>query len=902
MNTKLPQLILSLLTVCAFEARAAESGLYHIDDFMDLPGGAFHVLLSPETHGDDGWAPIDHTFDGTVLIKFTYTPIQSGPQTFANYWSYMLLRNPDNSIKFRVGTDHGTDVFVAPVAGAVLQHGGFPIVYEQKPYEIQVFFDYTAGGDDSAVVIINDMVFTMPNGDYTFSIIQGVAAHDTGGPGAHFTNMSVEVREDDPGPPPAPTGLAAVAGDGHISLTWNAVAGADSYNVKRSVSGGTLEVIATTNTPGYTDTDVTNEVTYDYAVSAVSSLFGEGNDSPIQSATPVPGPDVWAGFELDQDGVADTDVWLGRVRVLGGNWIEIEDFDTLFFALPTDEGVWLYRWDGYPFNNGHSNPDSWLGVAQVLGDWIYSHTLGHWFHAHVPSNGEGAWFYSVRIYPTIPEDRLFSWDPGVRGGIPDVPVAIELEPGDLPTGPGSNAAPAIQAAIDQVYGSGEPGAVLLPEGTYYISRAILMRPNVVLRGRGLDKTSILIDDADFASNSAIAFHGTALSEELTIVGGYEAGSSILEVANSRGLAPGRMAWLRSENDLDAMYGDNETFLEAGTIWARRAVSQVARIVDVTTTTVELDTPARLSRMHLSPVIASFNPIEYAGLESLHIRYEQDVGHNIVSFLRAANCWVRDCEFEMTIRTHVGLSQSRHITVENNYIHHAHNYGGGGHGYGVVTGHSTDNLIWNNVFRMLRHAMLTSNGANGNVWAFNYSQEQNQEGGGWGTDFSVHGHYPYMELFEGNRGEYAMSSDWWGAAGPLVTFFRNRFDPSTHATGAPGSFRIQYQSHYQNVIGNSFVVGQSIVVSGDSEEAYVEGNMIQGRIVWNEAEPFPLPTSVFLNQPPHFWGDTPWPAIGADLDLKAFDAGEDYIRIPAQVWAERMFAENRTMPFAEAFAD
>jgi hypothetical protein len=39
-------------------------------------------------------------------------------------------------------------------------------------------------------------------------------------------------------PPPTPTGLAATAGNAHVSLAWNASTGAASYNLYRSVNGG----------------------------------------------------------------------------------------------------------------------------------------------------------------------------------------------------------------------------------------------------------------------------------------------------------------------------------------------------------------------------------------------------------------------------------------------------------------------------------------------------------------------------------------------------------------------------------------------------------------------------------------------------------------------------------------
>lgn len=86
--------------------------------------------------------------------------------------------------------------------------------------------------------------------------------------------------------PRAPTGLTATAGDGQVSLTWKASAGATSYNVKRAtVSGGPYTTIANVTTTSYTDTGLVNGTTYCYVVSALNST-GESANSSEACATP----------------------------------------------------------------------------------------------------------------------------------------------------------------------------------------------------------------------------------------------------------------------------------------------------------------------------------------------------------------------------------------------------------------------------------------------------------------------------------------------------------------------------------------------------------------------------------------------------------------------------------------
>lgn len=95
--------------------------------------------------------------------------------------------------------------------------------------------------------------------------------------------------------PSAPTGLIATAGDGNVTLTWNAVTAnpaVSKYNIYRSATpngqGGT-PVIASPAGTSYTDTGRTNGQAYYYIISAVnvwSAADHEGSTSTEASATP----------------------------------------------------------------------------------------------------------------------------------------------------------------------------------------------------------------------------------------------------------------------------------------------------------------------------------------------------------------------------------------------------------------------------------------------------------------------------------------------------------------------------------------------------------------------------------------------------------------------------------------
>ncbi|MGD9420365.1 MAG: discoidin domain-containing protein [Verrucomicrobiota bacterium JB025] len=89
-----------------------------------------------------------------------------------------------------------------------------------------------------------------------------------------------------PTPPPVPADLAATAGNGRVTLSWTVSDGATVHHLKRAgTSDGEFTTIASETGGSFTDTDVTNGMTYHYVVSAGSTI-GESAESPPVSAKP----------------------------------------------------------------------------------------------------------------------------------------------------------------------------------------------------------------------------------------------------------------------------------------------------------------------------------------------------------------------------------------------------------------------------------------------------------------------------------------------------------------------------------------------------------------------------------------------------------------------------------------
>ncbi len=94
--------------------------------------------------------------------------------------------------------------------------------------------------------------------------------------------------------PTAPTGLTAAAGDGSVTLSWQANADPDlaRYRVFRRIVGAewpTEPMTAVTGT-GYTDTAVANGTTYEYRITAVDTADNESAPSATATAQPTAPP------------------------------------------------------------------------------------------------------------------------------------------------------------------------------------------------------------------------------------------------------------------------------------------------------------------------------------------------------------------------------------------------------------------------------------------------------------------------------------------------------------------------------------------------------------------------------------------------------------------------------------
>ncbi|WP_240419202.1 fibronectin type III domain-containing protein [Paenibacillus periandrae] len=88
--------------------------------------------------------------------------------------------------------------------------------------------------------------------------------------------------------PSAPLALTAIPENAQVDLTWSTVTGTTGYNIKRSTTPSGPYITVANNVYGspYTDTTVTNGITYYYVVTALNA-GGESGNSNEASATPM---------------------------------------------------------------------------------------------------------------------------------------------------------------------------------------------------------------------------------------------------------------------------------------------------------------------------------------------------------------------------------------------------------------------------------------------------------------------------------------------------------------------------------------------------------------------------------------------------------------------------------------
>jgi len=468
----------------------------------------------------------------------------------------------------------------------------------------------------------------------------------------------------------------------------------------------------------------------------------------------------------------------------------------------------------------------------------------------------GAFFISSSIQAQIPDSLQFDWQKaGLDADFVEPTNIIDLTTYGAIPNDGIDDTPALQAAFSSL---GSNGAIIqLPNGTLNFSSSINMPSNCILRGAGSDSTLL-----DFNLNNQVAncinFWGSASGTWFPLQGALSRDSLAIRVSGnfSNVLLPGKRIEIRQQN---GAWDTNPA------TWANGSVGHITTIDSVKGDTIFMREPLRTSLdTLLNPEVRVINCVENSGLECVKIIRTDSTAASVnfaIYTYFAYNCRIRGVESFKSIGAHFLAEISSHIEVSGCYFHEAYGYTGSNtRGYGAVVGvHATLCKIENNIFRKLRHSMMVKQGANGNVFAYNYSIEPNRSEfpANYGADICVHGHYPFANLFEGNICQNIIIDQAWGPNGPNNAYFRNRAELYGLLISSG-----TVQSDRQTIVGND--ITSTALFQGQYSlngiGHYQASNRVQGNVTPAGTTSL-TDTSLFLSQAPVYWGNMPWPGIG-----------------------------------------
>lgn len=382
---------------------------------------------------------------------------------------------------------------------------------------------------------------------------------------------------------------------------------------------------------------------------------------------------------------------------------------------------------------------------------------------------------------------------------------------------------------DLIDGTVNPLILRFGSKSYELNSKLRLRSNIALVGTGA-LTSLVINTTD---RNGIEIQGKKKASSIELNTHLQKGQDRLQFSNIKNIEPGQTYLLQS-NDSDLITSS----------WALGSTGQLLTIKEIKSDTVYfLEQFTRTHYIQSKPKLTQILPVENVSIAHLTIKRTKEVeGQGSSIWLQyAKDCRINCVRFYNADFAHISLNYSANNTVEGSYFQDAFNYGGGGNAYGVVVQFASgSNLIYNNIFKHLRHSMLLQAGANGNAMAYNYSTDpfwtETWLPSSSAGDLVLHGNYVYSNLLEGNCVQNIVIDASHGKNGGHNIFLRNRaedyglfIDPTL-----PSDSQLFIGNEITNKKGNALYL-----VAGKGHVEY--GNLVKGVITPNGTEDVQLTT-------------------------------------------------------------
>ncbi len=488
---------------------------------------------------------------------------------------------------------------------------------------------------------------------------------------------------------------------------------------------------------------------------------------------------------------------------------------------------------------------------------------------------------------------------GITGGIPRYPNTITVSG-------------FTEKAIEDAINRAQPNTrIILSAGTYNVGTIDIRKSNIVLIGEenGCGKTTIR-----FGNDTGINVQsGGGIGSAVQLARNAGLNSKTITVSRGKGssFSVGDYVFI-SQNDDSSLFRADLSRADKPEEWAEGNAAQMNKVVGKDGDTLILEGGLNLNyKISLGAKVAKVhNMVSGVGIENLTLERTRNKDTALESsnilFKFVANSWVQGVHSKNSIRAHIYMTRSYKNEVRGNYFDHSLDNGPGGHGYGArLQNGTTDTLVENNIANLLRHSYIAQIGANGNVFAYNYSADPYGEGNGEiYTDLSAHGGFAHSNLFEGNQAQMA-KIDNIHASNSLNLYFRNRLEQDlnnfTHKSEltSKGSTTphiwVQENQYFNSFLANeiSFPGANSatqtlgfpngrirnnftvckFITSSDSERGcgrtrettvnHGTYDYFSGQTTWDRSLSRNIPDSAYRSSKPPFWGNAPWPLFGPD---------------------------------------